>query len=169
MLEVHRLELDQGEIALTLLPRLAHLTRNGVASAQVEAPDLAAGDVDVVRPRQVAVLRRAQEPEAVRQALEYPFGEQQSALLRLRLQDLEGQLLPGHAGGADDLQLVGQLEKVGIAQVLQGLQVEGQIGALRRPGAAVSTTPCVTGSVDRHLSSSSPREAPGPRDLSVKG
>ena len=108
VLEVDRLDLDQGEVALALLGR-AHLAGDGVAGAQVEAADLGGRDVDVVRAGQVVVVGRAQEAEAVGQALEHALGEDQAALLGLRLQDLEDQLLLAQPVGALDPEVFGDL------------------------------------------------------------
>ena len=47
-------------------------------------------------PGQVVVIRGAQKSESVRQAFQHAFGEDQSALLGLRLQDLEDQFLLAH-------------------------------------------------------------------------
>ena len=96
VLEVDRLDLDQGEVALPLLGR-PDLPGDGVAGAQVELADLGGRDVDVVGARQVVVLGRAQEAEPVRQAFEHALREDQSLLLGLRLQDLEDQILLAHA------------------------------------------------------------------------
>ena len=60
-------------------------------------------------PGQVVVVGRAQEAEAVGQALEHALGEDQAALLGLRLEDLEDQLLLAHAGGALDAEVLGDL------------------------------------------------------------
>ena len=98
-LEVDRVDLDEREVALALFGR-TDLPGDGVAGTQVEAPDLRRRDVDVVGAGQVVVFRRAQEAEAVGQALQHAFGEDEAALLGLRLQDLEDQFLLAEAGGA---------------------------------------------------------------------
>jgi hypothetical protein len=110
-LEVDGVDLDQREVALVFLGR-ADLAADGVAGPQVELADLRGRDVDVVGPRQVAVLGRAQEAEAVGQDLEHALGEDQPFLLRLRAQDLEHQLLLLHRGGARDLELLGDLDQL---------------------------------------------------------
>src|SRR6185436_9277907 len=127
MLEVDRLDLDQGELALALL-RLAHLAGDGVAGAQVEAPDLARGDVDVVRTGEVVVLRRTQEAEAVREALEHPLGEDEAALLGLRLEHLEDQLLLAHPRRAFDAQVLADLGQLGDVHLLERADVQGLDG-----------------------------------------
>ena len=67
-LEVDRLDLDQREVALAFLRR-PDLPGHRVAGLQVELADLRRRDVDVVGARQVVVVGRAQEAEAVRAAL----------------------------------------------------------------------------------------------------
>src|SRR5512135_2032261 len=67
-LEVDVLDLEQGEVALTLL-RGAYLAGDGVARPQVEPPYLGGGYVYVVRAGQVVVVRGPQEPEPVGQRL----------------------------------------------------------------------------------------------------
>ena len=123
-LEVDGVDLDQREVALAFLGR-ADLAGDGVAGAQVEAADLRRRDVDVVGAGQVVVLGRAQEAEAVGQAFEHAFGEDEAALLGLRLQDLEDQLLLAQTGGAGDAQVLGDLVELLDAHVLQLDQVEG--------------------------------------------
>ena len=91
-LVVDRLDLQQGEVALRVLRR-PHLARDRVAGTQVEAPDLRGRDVDVVRPREVVVVRGAQESEAVGQDLQDAFRVDEPVALGLGLQDLEDQLL----------------------------------------------------------------------------
>ena len=122
-LEVDGVHLDQREVALAFLGR-ADLAGDGVAGAQVEAADLRGRDVDVVRARQVIVLRRAQEAEPVGQAFEYAFGEDQAALFGLGLEDLEDQLLLTQAGGAGDVHVLGHLVELLDAHVLQFDQIE---------------------------------------------
>ena len=122
-LEVDGVDLDEREVALAFLGR-ADLAGDGVAGAQIEAADLRGRDVDVVGAGQVVVLGRAQEAEAVGQAFEHAFGEDQAALFGLRLQDLEDQLLLAQAGGAGDAQVLGDLVELLDAHVLELDQVE---------------------------------------------
>ncbi len=117
-LEVDRLDLDQREVAFAFLRR-PNLTRDRVAGLQIELANLRRRDVDVVRTGQVVVVGRAQEAEAVRQHLEHPFGEDEPALLGLRLQNLKDQFLLAHAGGAADGQVLGDLRELLDAHVLQ--------------------------------------------------
>ena len=116
--EVDRLDLDQREVALPFLRR-PNLARDGVAGLQVELADLRRRHVDVVRAGQVVVVGRAQEAESVRQHFEHAFREDEAALLGLRLQDLEDQLLLAHAGRAGDVQVLGDLRELLDALVFQ--------------------------------------------------
>ncbi len=132
-LEVDGVDFDQREVALAFLGR-ADLAGDGVAGAQVEAADLRGRNVNVVGAGQVVVLGRAQEAEAVGQAFEHAFGEDQAALFGLRLQDLEDQLLLAQAGGAWHAHVLGDLVQVLDAHVLELHQIErgrAALGALR--------------------------------------
>ena len=128
-LEVDRLDLDQREVALPFLRR-PDLARDGVAGLQIELADLRRRDVDVVGARQVVVVGRAEEAEAVGQHLEHAFREDEPALLGLRLEDLEDQLLLAHAGRAGDVQVLGDLRELLDALVLQLGDVEARAAAL---------------------------------------
>ena len=130
-LEVDRLHLDEGEVALALLRR-ADLPRHRVAGAQVEAPDLRGRDVDVVRARQVVVLRGAQEAVAVGQDLQHPFAEDQALSLGLRLQDLEDEVLLAHPGRVLDLQVARHLREVADGHVLERPHVQTLLALGRR-------------------------------------
>ena len=110
--EIDGLDFDQREVALAVLGR-AHLAGDGVAGAQIELANLRGRDVDIVRARQIVVLGRAQEAEAVRQAFQHAFAEDQPVLFGLRAQDLENQFLLAHAAGAGDGQILGDFRQVG--------------------------------------------------------
>ncbi len=118
ILEIDRFDFDQREVALAVLRR-AHLAGDGVAGAQIEFADLRRRDVDIVRARQIVVLRRAQEAEAVGQAFQHAFGEDQAVLLGLRAEDLEDQLLLAHAATAGDGQFLGDFRQVGDVLLFQ--------------------------------------------------
>ena len=122
-LEVDRVDLDEGEVALVFLGR-ADLAADRVPGAQVELADLGGRDVDVVGTGQVAVLGGAQEAEAVGQDLEHALGEDEPFLLRLGAQDLEDQLLLLHGGRARDLQRLGHRGQLADAHLLELGQVE---------------------------------------------
>ncbi len=118
ILEVDRFDLDQREVALAVLGR-ADLAGDGVAGAQIELADLRRRDVDIVRARQIVVLGRAEESEAVGQAFENALGEDEAVLFGLGAQDLEDQLLLAHAGGAGNVQLLGDFRQIGDVLVFQ--------------------------------------------------
>ena len=85
-------DLQQREVALAVLRR-PNEPRHGVARAQVEAANLARAHVDVVGAREIRAVGRAQEAEAVLQDLEHAFAEDVLAVLRVRLQDREDDVL----------------------------------------------------------------------------
>ena len=64
-LEVDRIDFDQREIAFAFFRR-SDLARNGVSGTKIEAANLRGRNIDVVRTRQIVVLRRAQEAETIR-------------------------------------------------------------------------------------------------------
>jgi hypothetical protein len=80
-LEVDRLDLDQREVALAVLRRPDD-ARHGIAGVEVELADLRRRHVDVVGARQVVVVGRAQEAEAVGQRFEHALREHRAALSR---------------------------------------------------------------------------------------
>src|SRR5208283_5124332 len=81
--------------------------------SQVELANLGRRDVDIVRAREIVVLRGTQEAESVRQAFKDAFRENQSALFRLCAEDLEDQLLFAHTAGAGNIQFLGDLSQIG--------------------------------------------------------
>ena len=106
-LEVDRLDLEQGKIALALLggPDLAG---NRVAGAQVETTDLAGRDIDIIRARQIVVIRGAQKAETVLQGLQNTFAEDHAVLFGLGIQQGKDQILLAQAGCALDIELTGK-------------------------------------------------------------
>src|SRR5207237_369002 len=129
-LEVDRLDLEEREVSLGVLGR-TDLAGDGIAGAQVEAPDLGGRHVDVVRARQVVVVGGAQEPEAVRQHLQHALGVDEPVLLGLRLEDLEDQLLLAQPAHALDVELAGDGVEVGDRLFLEFGQVHAVHGVLR--------------------------------------
>ena len=71
------------------------------------------GNIDVVGTRQIVVFRSAEKAEAVGEALEDTFGEDEAAFFRLRAENLEDQLLLAHPARARDVQLLGDLREIG--------------------------------------------------------
>ena len=94
--EVDGLDLDQGEILLAVLggPDDAG---DRVAGPELELADLGRRNVDVVLAGQVAEFRGPQEAEAVLQALQDAFREEQALLLGLGLEDLEDEVVLARA------------------------------------------------------------------------
>ena len=162
-LEVDRLDLDQREVALAFLRR-PDLARHGVAGLQIELADLRRRHVDVVGARQVVVVGRAQEAEAVGQHLEHAFREDEAALLGLRLQDLEDQILLAHAGRAGDVQVLGDLRELLDAHVLQIGDVEALARAPGRRGGCCSAVRLSGAGVDARVAGAwRGRSVRGPR------
>ena len=72
MLKVYSFNLDQGKVTLALLGR-ADLTGYSITGLQIELPDLRRGDIDIIRSRQVVVIRRTEKSESLRQAFQNSF------------------------------------------------------------------------------------------------
>ncbi len=86
VLEVDRVDLEQGEVALALL-RAADMAVEGVAGPQAEAADLRGRYVDVVRSRQIVRFRRAQKAEAVGENFDDAFADDVGLAHRQLLED----------------------------------------------------------------------------------
>ena len=112
ILEIDRVDLEQGEIALAFL-RAADQALDRVAGAQAEAADLRGRDVDVVRAGEVVGVGRAQEAEAVLQHLDDAFADDLDLAARQLLEDGEHQLLLAHDRGVLDLMLFGEGQQFG--------------------------------------------------------
>ena len=151
-LEVDGLDLEQGEVALGVLGR-THLAGDGVAGAQVEAPDLGGRDVDVVGPGQVVVVGRAQEAEPVGQHFQHALGEDQAVFLGLGLEDLEDQLLLAQPAVVLDAEVAGDVVQLGNGLLLQlgeihsvsGLGVGGRAGLASFSAGAHQQAPGAAG------------------------
>ena len=91
-LAVHHLDLQQRQIALALFRR-PDLSHDRVARAQVEALDLARGDVDVVGAVQVIPIGAAQEPVPFGEDLQHAFAAEHRVGVEQRLFDAEDQIL----------------------------------------------------------------------------
>jgi hypothetical protein len=136
-LEVDRVDLQQGEIALALLRR-PDRSLDGVAGAQAEAADLARRDIDVVGPRQVVRFRRAQEAEAVLQHFQHARAGDFLVPLRELLEDGEHHVLAAQGGGVLDLQLFREGEQVGGGLVLEFLEIHRDLDSSLRRIAGLS-------------------------------
>ncbi|MNQ93013.1 hypothetical protein D3C85_1084570 [compost metagenome] len=85
---VDLVDLEQREVTLALF-RGSDLAGNGIAGTQVEATDLARGDVDVVRAGQVGAVCATQEAEAVGQDFQHTVAKDILTTLGVRLEDRE--------------------------------------------------------------------------------
>ena len=120
--EVDVVELEQGEIALTVAGR-PDLALQRVASAEPEAADLARAHVNVVGAGQVVGLRRAQEAEAVLQGLQHARAEDRLIVLGKLPEDRKHQILPAHRVRVLDLELLGVVDQLSRGLGLELLQV----------------------------------------------
>ena len=109
LVEIDRVDLEQGEIALALLGR-ADLPLDRIAGAQAEAAHLARAHIDVVRSGQIVRFRRAEKAEAVLQDLEHAIAEDGGVVLRQALQDGEHHVLPAQVAGVLDRQIFGEFQ-----------------------------------------------------------
>ncbi len=123
VLEVDRLDAKQGEVALVFLGR-PDLAGDDGAGLEAEAADLAGGDVDVVRAREVVVVGAAEEAEAVGEDFEGPLAVHQAVLLDPLLEDLEDQVLLLQAGVLGDALLLGGGDELRHGHLLQLGQVD---------------------------------------------
>ena len=123
-LEIDRLYFDECKVALAFFRR-SYLPGDGVTGPQVELPNLRRRDVDVIRARQIVIFGGAQKTEAVRQTFENTFGEYESALFRLRLQNLENEILLAHRRGAHDPELFCNHTEAGDIHLLELGDVQG--------------------------------------------
>src|SRR5262245_32742834 len=76
-LEIDRLDAKQREVTLGFLGR-TNLTGNRNARLETESANLAGTDVDVVRARQVVVIRTAEEAEPVGKDFKRSFAVHQT-------------------------------------------------------------------------------------------
>lgn len=67
--------------------RWPDLAGDGIAGAQVEAADLARGDIDVIRARQVGAVCTAQEAKTIGQDFQHTVAKDIFTTLGVRLED----------------------------------------------------------------------------------
>ena len=103
-------DLQQREVPLAVLRR-ANQAGNRVTRTQIEASDLARAHVDVVGPGEVGTIRGTQEAEAVLQDLEHAFAEDALAVLGVRFQDREDDVLFARAGEILDAHRLAELHE----------------------------------------------------------
>src|SRR5437667_2163791 len=117
-LEIDRLDLEQCEVPFRVLRR-PHLAGYGIARAEVESSDLGRRNVNIVRSGQVVIVRGPQESKPIGQNLQNARGEDETVLLRLRLEDLEDQLLLAQPAHVLDVQVASDHVQVRDALFLQ--------------------------------------------------
>jgi len=123
VVEIDRQDLDEGEVVFVILggPDLAG---DGVAGGHAEALDLGWRDVNVVRSGEIVVVGVAQEAIAVLQYLQHALGEDEAALLRLRLHDLEDQLLLAQRGVAGDAERLGRCDQRLVVHLVKRVEID---------------------------------------------
>src|SRR5258705_6926 len=126
-LEVHRLHPQEREVPLAVLGR-ADLAGDRVAGAEVEPLDLRRRDVDVVRTREIVVVRGTEESVSLGEDLQDPFREDQAVLLGLSLENLEDQLLLSETAGSLHVEGVRKLHQLGNRLALELDDVEALLG-----------------------------------------
>jgi hypothetical protein len=97
----------------------SNLAQHRIARSQVEAADLRGRHVDVVRARQIVLVGRTQEAEAVGQRLEHALGVDAPPLRGLRLEDAEQQVLLAHARRVLDRERLRHRGELGHGAILQ--------------------------------------------------
>ena len=96
-IEIDFIDLEQRKITLVILG-WPDLTADGVAGAQIEAPDLAGRHVDIVGTGQIGTVGRAQKAEPILQDFEHAFAENILTLFRLGFKNAKNNILATHAG-----------------------------------------------------------------------
>src|SRR5690606_14733629 len=119
---VDRVDLEQGEVALTFLRR-TNLADDAVAGAQVETADLAGRYVDVVRAGQVGRIRGAQEAETVLESLQHAITGNFLATLRVLLEQGKDDVLFARTGHVVDAHLLGHFQQFGDGLLLEFGQI----------------------------------------------
>ncbi|MNT14986.1 hypothetical protein D3C72_1500160 [compost metagenome] len=115
---VDLVELGQCKVALAILGR-THFTFNHVTRVQVEAPDLAGGDVDIVGAGSEARVEAAQKAESIGQDFQNAVGKHLFTGLGPLFDNRKHQFLFAHAAGIFNLKLVCQLEDFRHMQCLE--------------------------------------------------
>ena len=118
LVEIDLVDLEQGEIALAVLGR-ANLTVDGIAGTQAQAADLARADVDIVRTRQIIGFRRAQEAEPVLENFQHAAAGDFHVLFGELFENSEHHVLLAQGARILDLELFGEIQKLGRRFTLQ--------------------------------------------------
>jgi len=119
---VDLVDLEQGEIALVVLGRTDG-AGDGVAGAQGETADLAGRDVDVVGSGEEGGVRRAQETKTILKDLQHAAAIDVLALLGVRLENGEDEVLLAGTAGTLDVHGLGQLGELGHRHFLEIVEI----------------------------------------------
>ena len=111
-LEVYGFDLDQREVLLALVRR-TDLAADGVTGLEVELANLRGGDIDVIGPGQVVVIRGTEEAVAVRKNFQNAFSKNVSFFFALRLEDLKNEILLAQAARTGEVELASDLGQLG--------------------------------------------------------
>ncbi len=111
LLEIDPVDICEGKIALIVLRGLDR------ALDRVAGPDIRllqdfGADIDVIGPRKVIRLRRAQEAETVAQDFEHALSGDLDLAIGQLLKDGEQHVLGAHRGGVLDFELLGIFQKL---------------------------------------------------------
>ena len=120
---VDELDLEERKVPLALL-RSSNLPRYDISGPQVEAANLAWGDIDVVGSMEVVRVGSSEEPETVGQDFKHTIRRDCTVLFCLRLQDGENEFLLTHRRDAVDVEVLGKLREFANALFLEGLEGE---------------------------------------------
>ena len=102
-LEINRLDFHQGKIFFPFMRR-THVAADRIACLEIEFTDLRGRDVNVVRPREIVIVRRTKKAVPVGKDFKHPFGKDVTFFFALGLEDLEDKILFSEAAGARDFE-----------------------------------------------------------------
>ena len=109
--EINFMHFKQCKVALTVFWR-ANFPGYGVASAQIEASNLAGRDVDVVGAGEVRGVCRAKEAESILQYFEHAVSGDVFTVLRMPFKYGEDDVLLARAGHVFQTHIVGGLHEI---------------------------------------------------------
>src|SRR5262245_10754177 len=112
ILEIDRINLEQGEIAFPLLGT-ADYAFDGVASTQAEPANLRRRDVYIIGTGEIVGVGGAKKAEAILKHLDYTFACNLYVATRQLLENREHQFLLAHNRGVLDFVLLGERKQFG--------------------------------------------------------
>ena len=131
---VDLVNLEQREVFAVL--RRADLAGDAVAGAEAETPNLARGDVDVVRSGEVGTVRRPQEAESILKDFEHTFAVDVFAVLGDPPQDCGNDLLFAQAREIVETDFPGHIDQFGDGFGFQVSKIHGA-GSFKRKRRSV--------------------------------